>query len=314
MNREKKIRLGTRGSALALAQAKMVCDRLKANAPEIDVDIRIIKTSGDTITDRPLREMGGKALFTKELEQGLFRGEIDLAVHSMKDVEVPLPHGLIIPCFLEREDPRDVLISRTGKKLRELPEGARVGTCSPRRMAQILSLRPDLTIVSLRGNVDTRLRKLAAGDYDAMVLAYAGLKRLRPTGIITEITEIFDTDVMIPAVAQGVIGIEVREEDEALQKMLKIFSHRETEKTVHIEHQFLRGFGGDCTTPIAGLAQIDPETKAEEEGRMSLAAMVALPDGGKILKRSLEAHFEDLSLKAYALGQEFKAWYTTNMM
>ncbi|MBL9029546.1 MAG: hydroxymethylbilane synthase [Caedimonas sp.] len=309
MNREKKIRLGTRGSALALTQARMVCDRLKANAPEIDIDIRIIKTSGDKITDRPLREMGGKALFTKELEQGLFRGEIDLAVHSMKDVEVPLPRGLIIPCFLEREDPRDVLISRTGKKLRELPEGARVGTCSPRRMAQILSLRPDLTIVSLRGNVDTRLRKLAAGDYDAMVLAYAGLKRLRRTGIITEV---LDTDIMIPAVAQGVIGIEVREEDEALQKMLKTFSHRETEKTVHIEHQFLRGFGGDCTTPIAGLAQIN--TKAEEEGRMSLAAMVALPDGGKILERSLEAHFEDLSLKAYALGQEFKAWYMTNMM
>lgn len=311
MNREKKIRLGTRGSALALAQAKMVCDRLKEKSPEIDVDIRIIKTSGDKITDRPLREMGGKALFTKELEQGLFRGEIDLAVHSMKDVEVPLPRGLIIPCFLEREDPRDVLISRTGKKLRELPEGARVGTCSPRRMAQILSLRPDLTIVSLRGNVDTRLRKLAAGDYDAMVLAYAGLKRLRRTGIITEV---FDPDIVIPAVTQGVIGIEVREEDEALRKTLNMFSHRETEKTVHIEHQFLRGFGGDCTTPIAGLAQIDPETKAEEESRMSLAAMVALPDGGKILKRSLEAHFEDLSLKAYALGQEFKAWYMTNMM
>ena len=309
MNKEKKIRLGTRGSALALAQARMVCDRLKANAPEIDIDIRIIKTSGDKITDRPLREIGGKALFTKELEQGLFRREIDLAVHSMKDVEVPLPRGLIIPCFLEREDPRDVLISRTGKKLRELPEGARVGTCSPRRTAQILSLRPDLTIASLRGNVDTRLRKLAAGDYDAMVLAYAGLKRLRRTGIITEV---LDTDIMIPAVAQGVIGIEVREEDEALQKILKIFSHRETEKTVHIEHQFLRGFGGDCTTPIAGLAQIN--TKAEEEGRMSLATMVALPDGGKILKRSLEAHFEDLSLTAYALGQEFKAWYMTNMM
>lgn len=309
MNREKRIRLGTRGSVLALTQARMVCDRLKANAPEIDIDIRIIKTSGDKITDRPLREMGGKALFTKELEQGLFRGEIDLAVHSMKDVEVPLPHGLIIPCFLEREDPRDVLISRTGKKLRELPEGARVGTCSSRRTAQILSLRPDLTIVSLRGNVDTRLRKLAAGNYDAMVLAYAGLKRLRRTGIITEV---LDIDIMIPAVAQGVIGIEVREEDEALRKTLNMFSHRETEKTVHIEHQFLRGFGGDCTTPIAGLAQIN--TKADEEGRMSLAAMVALPDGGKILKRSLEAHFEDLSLKAYALGQEFKAWYTTNMM
>lgn len=280
----------------------MVEEQIIKNASGVKVEIRIIKTSGDKMTDRPLREIGGKALFVRELEEALCRGEIDLAVHSMKDVEMPLPRGLVIACVLEREDPRDVWISRTEKKLLEIHEKARVGTCSPRRAAQLLSLRPDLEIIPLRGNVDTRLQKLALGACDATVLAYAGLKRIHRTEVITEI---LDPEIMIPAVAQGVIGVEVREEDTELQKILKIFNHRETEKEIHIESQFLQGFGGDCTTPVAGWCHINTRGHG-----MSLYAMVALATGNKKLKNSLHSDFEGLSSEAYRLGQEFKAWYT----
>ena len=301
MNREKIIRLGTRGSILALAQAKIVEEQIIKTDPDITVELRIIKTSGDKITDRPLQEFGGKALFVKELEEALHRREIDLAVHSMKDMEMPLPDGLIIACVLELEDPRDVWISRDEKKLLEIHEKARVGTCSPRRAAQILSLRPDLEIVPLRGNIDTRLQKMALGACDATLLAYAGLKRIHYTEVITEI---LDPQIMIPAVAQGIIGIEVREEDTELQKILTTLNHQETEKQIHVESQLLQGFGGDCTTPVAGWSYMDATGDV-----MSLHGVVALPTGRKKLKKSLQGNFQWLSSEAYKLGQEFQAWY-----
>jgi hydroxymethylbilane synthase len=250
-----KIRIGTRGSPLALAQARQVATRLAAAhglAPE-QCELVIIKTTGDKITDRPLIEAGGKGLFTKELEEALFAGDIDLAVHSMKDMPAILPQGLVISAILEREDPRDAFVSIKYASFDELPSGAAVGTSSPRRQAQALRLRPDLRIVPFRGNVETRLRKLEEGVADATFLACAGLNRL---GLSQHITAAMDTDVMLPAVAQGAIGIETRAEDDATVRLVAPLNDAATALCITAERAYLAHLEGSCRTPIAGLAEL----------------------------------------------------------
>ncbi len=250
-----KLRIGTRGSPLALWQAHEVRRLLMAahGLTEDAIAIAVIKTSGDRIQDRPLSDFGGKGLFTKEIEEALLERSIDLAVHSMKDVATVLPEGLVIPCLLPREDPRDALISPTAKSLAELPKGAVVGTSSLRRQSQVRHVRPDLKVVSLRGNVDTRLRKIAEGEADATLLALAGLKRL---GLEARAAAILSTDEMLPAVAQGAIGIEVRADDAKTRALLEPLHHADTGVCIAAERAFLARLDGSCRTPIAALAEL----------------------------------------------------------
>ena len=251
-----KLRIGTRGSPLALWQAHSVRSLLMAahGLGEIAIEIEVIRTSGDRIQDRPLSEVGGKGLFTKEIEEALLDRSIDLAVHSMKDVATVLPAGLSIPCLLPREDPRDAFISLKAASLADLPQGAIVGTSSLRRQSQVRHARPDLKVVSLRGNVDTRLRKIAEGEADATLLALAGLKRL---GLEAHVKAILSIDEMLPAVAQGAIGIEVRDDDKSIRALLEPLHHADTGVCVAAERSFLARLDGSCRTPIAGLATLE---------------------------------------------------------
>lgn len=254
-----KLRIGTRGSPLALWQAQDVRRLLMAahGLPEDAIAITVIKTSGDRIQDRPLSEVGGKGLFTKEIEEALLERSIDLAVHSMKDVATVLPDGLVIPCLLPREDPRDALIAPKAKSLADLPKGAVVGTSSLRRQSQVLHVRSDLKVISLRGNVDTRLRKISEGVADATLLALAGLKRL---GLEGRASAILSVDEMLPAVAQGAIGIEVRDDDKAIRSLIAPLHHADTGVCVAAERAFLARLDGSCRTPIAALAELVGDT------------------------------------------------------
>lgn len=265
------LRIGTRGSPLALAQANDVRARLiKAHGLADDaVTIRVIKTSGDIIQDRPLSEVGGKGLFTKEIEEALLAEEIDLAVHSMKDVPTLLPDGLFISTILKREDVRDAFISLKYQSLADMPAGAVVGTSSLRRQAQVRRARPDLTVIDFRGNVETRLRKIADGVADATFLAMAGLNRL---GLSDRATAAIETAVMLPAVAQGAVGIEIRERDSATAAALAPLNHLETSICVTAERAFLAKLEGSCRTPIAGLAELSGST-------LSLRGSILTPDG-----------------------------------
>ena len=253
---ERPIRIGTRGSALALAQAHEVRARLMAahELPETAFDIVIIKTTGDMILDRPLSEVGGKGLFTKEIEEALIEKRIDLAVHSMKDMQTALPDGLIIGATLPREDVRDAFISLKHKSFEALPEGAVVGTSSLRRQAQIKRIRPDLQIVGFRGNVQTRLTKLRDEVAEATFLACAGLRRL---GLADHITAPVPTASMLPAVAQGAIGSEIRFDDEDTATLIAPLDDKPTALCVTTERAFLATLEGSCRTPIAGLALLD---------------------------------------------------------
>jgi hydroxymethylbilane synthase len=268
-----KIRIGTRGSKLALAQAYQLRDRLIAVQPLTadDFDIIIIKTTGDMITDKPLSEFGGKGLFTKEIEDALIASEIDLAVHSMKDMPTKLPQGLEISCLLPREDVRDAFISPKAGRLAELAKGSVLGTSSLRRQAQVKRLRPDLRVITYRGNVDTRLRKLEEGVADATLLAYAGLRRL---GLQDRATSLIETDEMLPAIAQGAIGIETRIGDERMLAFLAPLHHQETSICVEAERAFLAELDGSCRTPIAGLATLD-------DGNLLFRGQILLPDGSR---------------------------------
>ncbi len=251
--------IGTRGSPLALAQARQVRDRLRAahGLAEADIEIAEISTSGDRIWDKSLRDAGGKGLFTKEIEEALLAGGIDLAVHSMKDVPTALPAGLEIACLLAREDVRDAFISEKASHLAALPQGAVIGTASLRRQAQVKFLRPDLEVTMFRGNVQTRLRKLAEGVADATFLALAGLRRL---GLEDKATAIVATRDMLPAIAQGAIGIEIRRDDGATAALLAPLNDAETALCVAAERAFLARLDGSCRTPIAGLAELDGES------------------------------------------------------
>ena len=266
------LRIGTRGSPLALAQAEMVKAGLLAAHPALaasGVEILAIKTTGDAVQDRTLSEIGGKGLFTKEIEEALLDGRIDLAVHSMKDMPTVLPPGLVIGALLEREDPRDVLISPVADSIAGLPKGAVVGTASLRRQAQLLHLRPDLKVQPLRGNVGTRLDKIARGEAAATLLALAGLKRL---GKAEAATAILSTEEMLPAVAQGAIGIEVRENDARVQPLVAALDHEPTAIAVIAERACLAVLDGSCRTPIAAYAEILGTA-------LRLRALIALPDG-----------------------------------
>jgi len=265
------IRIGTRGSPLALAQAHDVRRQLLQahGRPQEAFEIVVIKTSGDRIQDRPLSEVGGKGLFTKEIEEALLAGEIDLAVHSMKDVATELPPGLTLSSILPREDVRDAFISLRFGSLDEMPAGARVGTSSLRRAAQVSYLRPDLEIVAFRGNVQTRLEKLASGVADATFLACAGLNRL---GMADRVTAAVDTAIMVPAVAQGAVGIEIRDGDEAVSDLLGPLNDEATALCVTAERAFLRTLEGSCRTPIGGLAEL-------AAGQITMRGEVLSPDG-----------------------------------
>jgi hydroxymethylbilane synthase len=265
------LRIGTRGSPLALVQARMVRARLAAatGMTEDAIELVVIRTTGDSIQDRSLAEEGGKGLFTKEIEEALIDGRIDLAVHSAKDMPTVLPKGLLLAACLEREDPRDVFISRKARSLAELPQSAALGTASLRRQAIAKRERPDLRVMPLRGNVETRLRKLDAGEVDATLLALAGLKRLGLTG---HATKIMSAEEFLPAVGQGAIGIETRQNDTRVRNILARIDHADTSTAVACERAFLAELDGSCKTPIAGHATVSG-------GALQFRGLIARPDG-----------------------------------
>jgi hydroxymethylbilane synthase len=275
MTQPKPLRIGTRGSPMALVQAETVRDRLAAAHPELAVpgalEIVVIRTTGDKIQDRTLAAIGGKGLFTKEIEEGLLDHSIDLAVHSMKDVATWLPAGLEIVCLLKRDDPRDAFLSPRAKTLAELPKGAVVGTASLRRQAQILKYRPDLRVQPIRGNAGTRMRKLAAGECDATLLALSGLQRLKQTDVVASILSV---EEMLPAVAQGAIGVECRAADKRTHDLLAPLNDADTAICIAAERALLAALDGSCKTPIAALAELDG-------GAVSLRALVIRPDGSE---------------------------------
>ncbi|MDF0644040.1 MAG: hydroxymethylbilane synthase [Nitrospira sp.] len=290
--------LGTRGSKLAVCQSEWVQARLKELAPDVGVTLRRIQTSGDKILDVPLAKIGGKGLFVKEIEEALLRGDIDLAVHSMKDVPAELQPGLALLCVPRREDPRDALISRDARSFKDLPQGARIGTSSLRRQAQLLRARPDFKIEMLRGNLDTRLRKLREGQYDAIVLAAAGLRRL---GWAEEITELLDFETCLPAIGQGALGIEGREDDDVVRSLLSGLEHHATRTTVMAERALLRRLQGGCQVPIAAHATI------LAGARLSIDALVAGLDGTDIVRERAEGPVEEAESLGVRVGERVLA-------
>lgn len=289
------IRIGTRGSPLALAQAHMVAEGLKREG--VESEIVTIKTTGDRITDRPLSEVGGKGLFTKELEAALDEEAIDCAVHSAKDLETILPAPLTLAAFLPREDVRDVFIGRGGMGLADLPPGASVGTASLRRQALVKRCRPDLSVKILRGNVGTRLAKLEAGECDGTLLALAGLKRLGMEHVATEVLEI---DGFPPALAQGAVAIEVRRDDDRALEVFAKLDHADTHTAVLAERGFLAALDGSCRTPIAGHAKV-------ADGRVALFGLVALLDGSAIEDESIEGPAHEAADLGYEAGQVLRS-------
>jgi hydroxymethylbilane synthase len=293
------LRIGTRGSPLALAQANELRARLSAAhglAPD-DIALDVIRTSGDTIRDRPLAEVGGKGLFTKEIEEALLAGAIDLAVHSAKDMPTVLPAGLGIAAVLPREDARDVFISRKAASLRELAPGATVGTASLRRQALLKRLRPDLAVTTMRGNVETRLRKLDAGEVDATLLALAGLKRL---GLADAATAILPVDEFLPAVGQGVIAVEARGDDRRTLARLEAIDDADTATALAAERAFLAVLDGSCRTPIAGHAVV-------RDGRLHFRGLIAKPDGSALFEAVREGAAGDAVRLGADAGGELKA-------
>ncbi len=272
----RKIIVGSRRSKLALTQTNWVIDQLKALDPTYEFEVKEIVTKGDQILDVTLSKVGGKGLFVKEIEQAMLNKEIDMAVHSMKDMPAVLPDGLTIGCIPIREDHRDAFISKNHVALKDLAGGAIVGTSSLRRGAQILSVRPDLEIKWIRGNIDTRLSKLQNEDYDAIILAAAGLSRMGWTSDV--VTEFLDPDLCLPAVGQGALSIECREDDSELLELLKKFACEETTATVTAERAYLHKMEGGCQVPIAGFAEL------KDNGDIALTGLVASPDGETIYK------------------------------
>ena len=292
------LRIGSRGSPLALVQAREVQSRI-AEAAGIDsaqIEIKVIRTTGDVVQDRPLAEAGGKGLFTKEIEEALLAGGIDLAVHSSKDLPTILPAGLVLAGFPPREDPRDAFISRKAASLRELPPGAVVGTASPRRQALVKRLRPDVAAAMLRGNVETRLRKLEAGEVDATLLAVAGLKRL---GLLAAATAILDPDTFVPAVGQGAIGIETRADDAKTRALVEAIDDADTAAAVAAERAFLAVLDGSCRTPIGGYAKI-------EGGTLHFRGIIVKPDGSEAFEILREGRRENAGALGADAGRELR--------
>jgi len=293
------LRIGSRGSPLALVQAREVQRRI-ATAAGIDVatiEIKVIRTTGDIVQDRPLADAGGKGLFTKEIEEALLAGSIDLAVHSSKDLPTILPPGLVLASFPAREDGRDAFISRKANSLRDLPAGAVVGSASPRRQALVKRLRPDLAVVMLRGNVDTRLRKLDTGEVDATLLAVAGLKRL---GLLSSATAILDPDEFVPAVGQGAIGIETRADDERTRALVAEVDDADTAAALAAERSFLAVLDGSCRTPIGGHANI-------ERGALRFRGIIIKPDGSEAFEVFRQGRPEAAADLGADAGRELRA-------
>ena len=294
------LRIGTRGSPLALVQARMVQARLAA-ALGVDVgaiELATIRTSGDVIQDRPLAEEGGKGLFTKEIEEALLDGRIDLAVHSAKDMPTLLPQGLVLAACLQREDARDVFISRKAPSLDALPRGATLGTTSPRRQAIAKRMRPDLRVVPLRGNVETRLRKLDEGQADAIILALAGLKRL---GLQAQATKAMSVEEFLPAAAQGAIGIEAREKDSRVRDLLARIDHADTSVAVACERAFLAELDGSCRTPIAGHATLSGRV-------LHFRGLIVKPDGSAAHETAVAGALEDAATIGADAGRALRQY------
>ncbi len=297
------LKIGTRGSPLALAQAHETRDRLCAafDLPHAAFDIVVIHTTGDDRqmiqSDRPLKEIGNKGLFTKEIEEAMLRGDIDIAVHSTKDMPTEQPDGLILDVFLPREDVRDAFISSKYNSISDLPEGARVGTSSLRRKAQLMAVRPDLHVVEFRGNVQTRLKKLEDGVADCSFLAMAGLTRL---GMTDKATAAIEPEEMLPAVAQGAIGIECRQNDARTIHMLSAIHHTETGQRVTCERAFLAALDGSCETPIAALSEI-------HEGQLHLRGEILRPDGSERLQAEITGPIAEGVALGRALGEQLLA-------
>lgn len=310
MNREPRtLVIGTRGSPLAVWQAEHVAARLGETCPGLSVRLERIRTTGDRILDVPLAQVGGKALFVKEIEEALLAGRVDLAVHSMKDVPTDLPEGLAIAAIPPREDPADVLISREGRRLADLPRGARVGTSSLRRQSQLLQHRPDLVVVGLRGNLDTRIRKLGGEGLDAIVLAAAGVKRL---GLDRLVTEVLPPDIILPAVGQGALGIEIRVPrggggaggqggsdgcDASVAEFVKALDHADTHTAVRAERAMLRRLGGGCQVPIAALASV-------EGTALLLRGLIASTDGATVIRGEARGAAADPDAVGHGLAVE----------
>lgn len=286
----KTIRIATRKSPLALWQAEEVSRQLKYHHPEINVELVKMTTQGDVILDTPLAKIGGKGLFVKELETGMLNGEADIAVHSMKDVPMMLPEGLHLSVIMEREIPTDAFVSNTIKSIDELPQNARVGTCSLRRQTQLKERRPDIEILDLRGNVNTRLAKLDNGDYDAIILASAGLIRL---GFEERIAHNITTEQSLPAIGQGAVGIECRSDDEEINALLSPLHHGETAIRVNAERSLNSRLNGGCQVPIGGFAELDGD-------QVRLRGLIGFPDGSKIFRSEKVGLHEH----AYELGIE----------
>jgi len=291
-----RFRIGSRGSQLALWQANHISALLRARGH--DVEIEIIHTTGDKITDVPLAMVGtkgglGKGIFTKEIEEALAAGRVDLAVHSLKDLPTELPPGFEIAAITERQDPRDAFCSRKYARIEDLPRGAHVGTSSLRRQAQLKAVRSDLDIHPLRGNVDTRLRKLEQGEYDAIILASAGLKRLGKTELIKQI---ISAEIMCPAAGQGALGIEIREGDSGTRQHLEFLNDPAARAATTCERALLNSLGGGCQVPIGAFAEI-------RNGKLRLEAIVADPDGSKLLRESREGNINDPVTLGNAVGE-----------
>jgi hydroxymethylbilane synthase len=296
MMAKKGLVIGTRGSKLALWQATWVKERLEATNPGLTCRLEKIKTTGDKILDVALAKVGGKGLFVKEIEEALLAGRIDLAVHSMKDVPTDLPEGLAIVAMTAREDPRDAVVSRSGSDLLSLPEGAAIGTSSLRRQVQLKNMRRDFVMKTLRGNVDTRLRKLEgeAEELDAIILAAAGMKRL---GVDHRVTEYLSPEMMLPAVGQGVLGIESRVDDGQVSGAVSALNDDLTHKIVLGERAFLKRLEGGCQVPIGCFGQV-------EEGRYRLRGMVGHPDGEPVFSSELTGFLEEAGQMGTALAEE----------
>ncbi len=292
MNRQ--IRIGTRGSLLAVAQAERVASELRRRYPELTPVLVKIKTSGDMFAHIPLSHVGGKGLFIKEIEEALLDGQVDVAVHSMKDVPTEIAPGLSIAAILEREDASDVLISRRGEKLDALPSGARIGTSSLRRQAQLLHFRPDLTVVPLRGNLDTRLRKLDTEGLDAIVVAAAGVYRL---GRQQEVTEVLPLEISLPAVGQGALGLEIRAQDQRIRDLVEPMTHGPSALTIAAERAFLKRLGGGCQVPIAAYGRL-------EGAELRLVALVINPDGTGVVRGERKGPSALAEEIGFAIGEE----------
>jgi hydroxymethylbilane synthase len=297
-----RIRIATRGSKLALWQAEHVSALLRAREPELTVELVVLKTRGDKIQDRALSEVGGKGLFVKEIEEALLDGRADVAVHSLKDLTSEVPPELTIAAVPEREDPRDALLVRPGldaASVASLPSGARVGTSSLRRVCQLRARRSDLAIEPLRGNVDTRLGKLERGELDAIVLAYAGLRRL---GFGDRITAALSTEESLPAIGQGALAIECRRDDAATVARLAALDDPRTHRAVDAERGFLARLEGDCKTPLAAYATLD-----EKSERLAIEGLIGAPDGSRILRARLEGAVADAVALGRALAERLLA-------